>query len=167
MSDILDDLKMMADHLDRENGDEPCDLGMLLVRAIAEIRKLRGQPVSAAEVPLPEQAGWAVEMHGACVLFANNAEKAAGRSPGAKTRVYTEAQALAMMRTYGDAREAAGYAAGAAAGGKDAERYRWLRDKSVPPHNFYLSVPVEFADVRYTSDQVDAAIDAALRGEVK
>jgi hypothetical protein len=46
MSDILDDLKMMADHLDRENGDEPCDLGMLLIRAIAEIRKQREkQPV--------------------------------------------------------------------------------------------------------------------------
>jgi hypothetical protein len=44
----------------------------------------------------------------------------------------------------------------------DAERYRWLRDKSVPPHNFYLSVPVEFDGVRYTPAEVDAAIDAAL-----
>ena len=43
----------------------------------------------------------------------------------------------------------------------DAERYRWLRDKSVPPHNFYLSVPIEFDGVRYTPDEVDAGIDAA------
>lgn len=45
---------------------------------------------------------------------------------------------------------------------KDAARYRWLRDKSVPPHNFYLAVPIEFKDDRYTPDQVDAAIDAAI-----
>lgn len=44
----------------------------------------------------------------------------------------------------------------------DARRYKWLRDKSVPPHNFYLSVPVEFDGVRYTPHEVDAAIDAAL-----
>ncbi len=53
---------------------------------------------------------------------------------------------------------------------QDAERYRWLRDVSVPPHNFYLSVPEEFAGVRYAPTEVDAAIDAAidaLRGEVK
>lgn len=43
----------------------------------------------------------------------------------------------------------------------DAERYRWLRDVSVPPHNFYLSVPVEFDGVRFTTQDVDAAIDAA------
>ena len=46
---------------------------------------------------LPEQAGWAVEMHGECVLFANNAEKASGRSPGANIRVYTETQVLAAV----------------------------------------------------------------------
>ena len=45
----------------------------------------------------------------------------------------------------------------------DAERYRWLRDKSVPPHNFYLSVPIEFADVRYQTQDVDAYIDAARK----
>jgi len=44
---------------------------------------------------------------------------------------------------------------------EDAERYRWLRDVSVPPHNFYISVPVEFDGVRYTPAEVDAAIDAA------
>lgn len=44
----------------------------------------------------------------------------------------------------------------------DAARYRWLRDLSVPPHNFYIAVPIEFKDERYTARQVDAAIDAAL-----
>ena len=47
---------------------------------------------------------------------------------------------------------------------KDAERYRWLRDASVPPHNFYLSVPIEFDGVRYGPHEVDAYIDAA-RGQ--
>jgi hypothetical protein len=44
----------------------------------------------------------------------------------------------------------------------EAARYRWLRDVSTPPHNFYLSVPVEFDGVKYSRDEVDAAIDAAL-----
>lgn len=44
----------------------------------------------------------------------------------------------------------------------DAERYRWLRDKSVPPHNFYISVPEEFHGVRYQPHEVDAYIDAAI-----
>lgn len=46
----------------------------------------------------------------------------------------------------------------------DAGRYRWLRDVSVPPHNFYLSVPVEFHGVRYAAAEVDTAIDAAIKG---
>jgi hypothetical protein len=50
----------------------------------------------------------------------------------------------------------------ATADAKDAARYRWLRDVSVPPHNFYLSVPDEFKDVRYKPREVDAAIDAAI-----
>ncbi len=44
----------------------------------------------------------------------------------------------------------------------DAARYRWLRDISVPPHNFYLSVPDEFGGVKYAPVEVDAAIDAAI-----
>lgn len=45
----------------------------------------------------------------------------------------------------------------------DAARYRWLRDTSVPPHNFYLSVPDEFHGVQYESHEVDSYIDAAIR----
>lgn len=44
----------------------------------------------------------------------------------------------------------------------DAQRYRWLRDVSVPPHNFYLSVPEEFKDVKYSKAEVDAEIDKAI-----
>jgi len=96
MSDILDDLKMLADHCDQENGDEPCDLGMLLIRAIAEIRNLRQQPVGAAEVqfPIPNKT-----------LY------------GADNTVSGHFYTAAKVRTYGDAREAAGYAAGVAAVG--------------------------------------------------
>ena len=46
---------------------------------------------------LPKQSGWAVEMYGDCVLFASNAEKAQGRSPGATVRIYTEAQCLGAV----------------------------------------------------------------------
>lgn len=44
----------------------------------------------------------------------------------------------------------------------DAARYRWLRDHSCTPHNFYIAVPDEFHGVRYTPADVDAYIDAAL-----
>lgn len=46
---------------------------------------------------------------------------------------------------------------------ENAERYLWLRDVSTPPHNFYVSVPVEFGDERYTASQVDAYIDDARK----
>lgn len=48
-----------------------------------------------------------------------------------------------------------------AAAAKDAARYQWLRDCSCPPHNFYISVPDEFAGTRYAPDDVDAYIDLA------
>lgn len=51
----------------------------------------------------------------------------------------------------------------------DAARYRWLRDVSTPPHNFYIAVPDEFHGVKYGPHEVDAYIDAAIaaleRGE--
>ncbi|PNU02486.1 hypothetical protein [Novosphingobium guangzhouense] len=43
----------------------------------------------------------------------------------------------------------------------DAARYRWLRDHSCPPHNFYIGVPDEFSGVRYGPSEVDAYIDDA------
>lgn len=43
----------------------------------------------------------------------------------------------------------------------NAARYLWLRDVSVPPHNFYLSVPTEFDGVRYAPADVDSYIDKA------
>ena len=48
---------------------------------------------------------------------------------------------------------------------RDAERYRWLRDASVAPHNFYISVPDEFHGVKYQPGEVDAYIDAAIAAQ--
>ena len=48
---------------------------------------------------------------------------------------------------------------------KDAERYRWLRDKSEAVHQFYLSVPLWFTGVRFRPQDVDNAIDAMGKGE--
>ena len=47
---------------------------------------------------------------------------------------------------------------------KNASRYLWLRDKSVPPHNFYLSVPSEFHEIKYSAKEVDDYIDAVILG---
>lgn len=103
------------------------------------------QPVSAVEVPMPKlhdfghHDGWRWRSRKAC----------------------DEAD----VRTYGDAREAAGYAAGVAAGGKDAERYRWLRDKSPPTWMAQVEdLPLFKGDF---DSAIDYEINAALRGEVK
>jgi hypothetical protein len=45
---------------------------------------------------------------------------------------------------------------------KDAERYRWIRDKSESVHSFYLSVPIWFSNIRFRKEDVDSAIDAAI-----
>lgn len=79
----------------------------------------------------------------------------------------------ADVRTYGDAREAAGYAAGVAAGGKDAERYRWLRRKFAIIGTdcgavfAAMNLPLATYVAPDAAIELDAAIDAALRGEVK
>lgn len=45
---------------------------------------------------------------------------------------------------------------------RDALRYKWLRDSSGPPHQFYISVPEEFAGVSFSGEEVDAYIDSAM-----
>lgn len=50
---------------------------------------------------------------------------------------------------------------------KDAERYRWLRDKSESVHQFYLSTPIWFTGVKFTPENVDNTIDAAMAKEVQ
>lgn len=49
----------------------------------------------------------------------------------------------------------------------DAQRYRWLRDRSEPGGvcPFYLSVVEAFKDTRFRRETVDAQIDAALHPE--
>ena len=63
------------------------------------------QPVSAAEVPMPEPDTHCYDDDVGRDVWSHSPEQ---------------------MRTYGDAREAAGYAAGVAAGGKDAEPAAYL-----------------------------------------
>jgi hypothetical protein len=45
---------------------------------------------------------------------------------------------------------------------KDAARYQWLRDKSQNHHQFYLSTPLYFTGVKFSKENVDSTIDAAL-----
>ncbi|WP_458722424.1 hypothetical protein [Pseudomonas brenneri] len=48
----------------------------------------------------------------------------------------------------------------------DAERYRWLRDSSESIHQFYLSKPIWFSGVKFSKENVDSTIDAAMgKGE--
>jgi hypothetical protein len=44
----------------------------------------------------------------------------------------------------------------------DARRYKWLRDSSCPPHQFYISVPEEYSGVKFKAEEVDAYIDLAM-----
>lgn len=49
---------------------------------------------------------------------------------------------------------------------KDADRYRWLRDKSESLHSFYLSTPIWMTGVRFRQEDVDRSIDTSMTGEV-
>lgn len=48
---------------------------------------------------------------------------------------------------------------------KDAERYRWLRDESESINQFYLSTPIWFTGVKFSKENVDRTIDAAMGKE--
>lgn len=48
---------------------------------------------------------------------------------------------------------------------KDAERYRWLRDSSESIHQFYLSTPIWFTGVKFSKENVDNTVDAAMSKE--
>jgi hypothetical protein len=48
---------------------------------------------------------------------------------------------------------------------RDAERYRWLRDKSESIHQFYMSTPIWFTGVKFNKENVDNTIDAAMSKE--
>lgn len=45
---------------------------------------------------------------------------------------------------------------------KNSERYVWLRDKSENLHGFYLSTPLWMTGVRFSQQNVDDTIDAAM-----
>ncbi|WP_277963879.1 ead/Ea22-like family protein [Pseudomonas sp. RIT-To-2] len=48
---------------------------------------------------------------------------------------------------------------------KDAARYHWLRDKSESVHQFYMSTPIWFTGVKFSKENVDNTIDAAMSKE--
>lgn len=49
---------------------------------------------------------------------------------------------------------------------KNAERYEWLRDSSQSINQFYLSTPIWFTGVKFSKENVDSTIDAAMgKGE--
>ncbi len=119
-------------------------------QALAEIRS-RMAPASAG-VPIPD-------VHDYGYLDSDNGW------------VETLACDESDVHTYGDAREAAGYARGKAAGGKDAERYQHAKLHGWPEYRCEIhpnpnGVP-QWGYCGYWFDSPDAAIDAALRGEVK
>lgn len=45
---------------------------------------------------------------------------------------------------------------------RDAARYQWLRDKSQNHDQFYLSTPLYFTGVKFSKENVDRTIDAAI-----
>jgi hypothetical protein len=98
--------KLVTLHRPPYNDDRFIEFDAVLAAADAYLAVQPGvcEHDAAFEAALPEQAGWAVEMHGACVLFANNAEKASGRSPGAKTQVFTRNQMRAIFDAAWNAR---------------------------------------------------------------
>lgn len=94
------------------------DVREACARAMAKTQKFSE---GAAEVPMPEPVGW---------IGWIRHDEGGGRHPMFSTYEPTayehrdQVAAMPDVRTYGDAREAAGYARGLEAGGKDAERYR-------------------------------------------
>ena len=48
---------------------------------------------------------------------------------------------------------------------QDAHRYRWLRDESESINQFYLSTPAWFTGVKFSKENVDRTIDAAMTKE--
>jgi len=143
LADIWRDFAIAADAV---QGDP-------MMRTEAELRRLhevetRAMVQPVGEVPVPE------------VQFPMPDRTLYGPDRTVSGHVYTAAK----VRAYGDARYQQGYAAGVAAGGKDAERYRWLRDGTNWPAAFARhDAPEPLIGV-----DLDAAIDAALtEGDVK
>ena len=120
----------------------------------SECPALLWQPTPPQSVELPEAVG-------TFYLDESTAQWSEYKRPPS---VLTEGDSILYheqaLRTYGDAREAAGYARGLKEAGKDAERYRWLCDVATEEQWVELG--------GYTVKEIiDSAIDAALAGEVR
>lgn len=164
--DILDELKMLADHIDDENNGKPDALSLQLIGAIAEIRKLRAELAKVTWQRNEAQAGLA----------------AMTKSRDAAMRIVTaKDQQMSVLRTQQDqwsearntleseraanARITADLATSQAECERlraDAERYRWLRNINSPA---YVVWSDGSADDGLIGDLLDAAIDAAIAGK--
>lgn len=134
------------------------DLRELCARAMSDVPEadFGNVPVSAAEVPMPEPVGWANWYpKGAHVIF--------GLSIHEPREVLDREQVAKMsdVRTYGDAREAAGYARGLEAR-LSPEKMR-IAAAGWREFDFVEGLAGEAAMI----DRICSAIYAALRGEVK
>lgn len=145
---------MLVEHVAK--GD-PVDVGNFAMMLFN-----RGESCTApapAEVPMPEPDGFKVTTPDGLTYF---------RSIPTTLPRHTVAPLIAMTQalSYGDAREAAGYARGLAEAGRDAERYRTVRFLATAERD---PLPDYEGDTS-SPDAFDASIDhatAALRGEVK
>ena len=123
-----------------------------------------------AEVPMPEPIGFIdSDDDETWATLTQNAHELA------TLKLRSAVFHVSQMRTYGErcraAGEAAGYARGLKEAGRDAERYRWLRDKrrtgEIDTHGIYIGVdsPRFVGKWAIFEDEADSEIDAALRGE--
>lgn len=133
------------------------------------------QPISAAEVPMPEPDAYLYTLEYGETVVNKKVSMQQLNYPfgvcGADYLARNDNGCSYVKQTplYTTASEAAGYAAGLAAGGKDAERYRFLRSDFSP---MGLDIDCNHAwayrrNATLKGPNLDAAIDAALRGEVK
>lgn len=113
---------------------------------LALVAAARSHPVQPVAVP----DGWRIVEKSNChLLCEGNMVIASLAGPEAKDNAAIIARLLAAPAAQDDA--------------KDAERYRWLRDKSEPGIcAFYLSVGKAFDGVKFNQATVDEAIDAQI-----
>ena len=136
---------------------------------LAELKSLAERADSESQ-----GAPWAYEPHGDTgdygvgVLVNERGDYVAGRQESCEMAVVVpvapevSSQALAAFIAAAHPAVVMALVAECQALRKDAERYRWLRDKSESGHSFYLSVPLWLSGIRFRKEDVDTGIDTAM-----